>query len=134
MFNSNWILLVGGLGIFITGIYLFINTLSPKGIRSKSQLIFSLVAVVLGVSAIVMTIAHTNAENETINESILKVINDDQVKTIRAYFSVDQYMEYRDVVRVEFADDNVIAFVTKDGRKHAVRPGTNLVEVTEDVK
>lgn len=41
------------------------------------------------------------------------------------------YKHYEDVVKVEMANDNVVAFVTEDGLRHAIRPGTDAVIVTE---
>lgn len=126
-FSANWVMLISGVFILILGMILLNSTNSSK---SRSTLICGLMALILGIVLVVMPIAHIKSSE--VDENIINVLDDNKPKTIRAYYSESTYIEYKNVVRVELADSNVIAFITKDGLRHAIRPGSNLVVVTED--
>lgn len=127
-FSADWMLLIMGVVMTIIGMIL-LNDINKR--RTKTMFLCGLLSMILGIVFVVMPIAHY--KKSTSAESIIAVINDNKLKTIRAYYSSTSYVEYQNVVKVELADSDVIAFTTKDGLKHVLRPGSNLVEVTEDV-
>ena len=127
---GNWFVMLIGVVLVISGLMMFKAAFSATVIK-KSFIIAAIVAFIIGTCSVVLPISHTKAD-EVQGPSIVEVLNDKKPKVIRAYYSESSYIEYKDVIQVELADSEVIAFITSDGLRHALRPGANLVEVTED--
>lgn len=123
---ESWIMLSLGIVLMFVGLIGGMSVVKSRT-QIRGGIFFVLLVVIASVVLVSTSVIHLTTDVESISESL----NDGESKIIRVYHNTALYFEVKDVTHVDTADADVITFTTADGLHHAIRPGSDMVVVTE---
>lgn len=123
------VVLVIGVVLIIAGFLGVRGTMNNK-YRSKKSYFFVGFVIVLGLLMIVCSMINMYVTPDS-EDNIREVLEDNVEKTIQVYEGGTIYLEIEGVSHVDLANSDVVIFTTTDGLRHAIRPGDDMVVVTE---